>query len=321
MAKLKVLLGVMALLVAAGAPAQERWRGLEREGLSIYYEARDEAFAQNALAAALEALPRLESALELTPQKPSTRRPIRIEIAHTMADFNRLVGVEMKPWTEGVALPGRHIVLQALAPANLKVVVAHELTHVLLDEVADRLRVTPPRWLHEGLAKYATGDFTESDRQVLGQAVVERNLIALKDLERAFDGNRDRVALAYAQSYTLVRYLEELQAGSSGHFLGELALTGDPDRALLRTYGRPTAQLEAEWLRQVRGEYLKHGVELSAESLLFGLMALIFVGVYLVVRRRRRLIRERLQEEERLRRMLGEEDYDEPDEVELPADY
>ena len=313
---------LLLLLVALPLGAQEQ-RGLQRDGITVYYQPRDEAFARSALEAAVTALPVLEGALKLAPERPTERKAIRIDIVRTMKDFNALVGADMKPWTEAVALPGRHIVAQTLAPANMKVVIAHELTHVLLDEAGNRAGVEPPRWLHEGLAKFATDDFTQNDREILGRAVVERSLIPLAQLEGAFAGDRDRVALAYAESYTLVRYLHELRPGGGlAQFLRDLAYTGDVDRALLRAYGKPASELEAQWLEQVRGEYLKHGLGLLGDSLLWVAMALIFVGVYFVHRRRSRLIRERMQEDERLRRMFGEADDDEePADMELPEDY
>ncbi len=160
---------------------------------------------------------------------------------------------------------------------------------------------------------------------MLGQAVRERRLIRLADLEAAFRGNREQVALAYAQSYTLVRYLYELQPGGGlGDFLENLALTNDVNRALLRTYGKTAPELEAAWLQQVRDEYRGHGWDLVTESLIFGAMALLFVVVYLISLRRRREIRERLQEEDNLRRMFAvvddDEDEEEPD-PELLDDY
>lgn len=297
---------VAGLLLACATIALAQSRGLEREGVTIYYQPRDEQFARVALEAAVAALPRLESALQLTPPSPAERQPIRIDVARTQAEFDQLAGEPMKPWVQGVALPGRHVVVQTLAPDNMKLVVAHELTHVLLDQVADQLHVEPPRWLHEGLAKYSTEDFTENDRETLGKAVVERRLIDLHHLDEAFGASREQMSLAYAESYTLVRYLHELQPGGGiAVFLRNLALTSDVDRALLRAYGQPADKLQAAWLLQVREEYLKHGLDLASESLIFAFMALLFIGVYLISRHRRRLIRERLQEEEHLRRMFG----------------
>jgi hypothetical protein len=324
----RVCLVLVLAGLATAVAAQSGLRSLRDAGVTVYFQERDERFAVVALEAAVAALPTLEVALLESPPRPDERPSISIQVVRSMDEFNRIVGQPMKPWTQGVALPGRRIVVQTLAPVTMKVVVAHELTHVILDEVAERLDVEPPRWLHEGLAKLSTQDFTENDREVLGQAVREGRLIRLADLETAFGGNREQVALAYAESYTLVRYLYELQPGGGlGSFLKNLALTGEVNRALLRTYGKTAAELEAAWLQQVRDEYRGHGWDLVTESLIFAVMALLFVVVYLISLRRRREIRERLQEEDHLRRMFAvvddddDDDEDDDEEPELQDDY
>jgi hypothetical protein len=319
MAALGLLLSL--LLAASWCPAQ--LRGLQRGHLTVYYEPRDEAFARSALDAATAALPTLETALDMRYQigtASDERPPISLVIAHSPADFNRLVGAEMKPWVQGVALSGRRIILKPLLPVVMRGVVAHELAHVLLDEIAAREHVEPPRWLHEGLAKYAADDFAPADRDVLGRAVVEGRLLTFAQLEDAFAGKREDVDLAYAQSYTFVRFLHELPgAGSIAQLLRNFALTGDMDRALLRTYGQTPDQLQQQWLTQVKRDYLKHGLPLANEALIWAIMGLLALIAFLIQRARRRLIRERLQEDERLRRIFGQapDDSDEePDEFE-----
>ncbi len=299
------LLAVLMALPAVGAPAR---RALQSGNVTVAYNAEDEAFARTALAAACDALPVLEEALGLTARRQGSHIPVRIEIARRQEDFDQLVGGSTPPWVQGIALPReRRIVLKTLLPSVARTVVAHELTHLLLGEMAREVDVEPPRWLHEGLAKFAAQDFTESDREVLGKAVVEGRLLRFRELPDAFGGNREQVALAYAQSYTLVRYLHELHPGGGiRQYLQNLALTRDPERSLLRTYGQAPEILERGWLAQTKDAYLKHGLPLSAETAILAAMALLAAVALVVQERRRRLLRQRLQEEEKLRRMFGE---------------
>jgi hypothetical protein len=296
----------LALAPAAGL-AQPARRALQWEEVTVSYNREDEAFARTALDAAKTVLPTLAGALGLSRERPGRELPIRIDIARRNRDFDQLVGQKTKPWVEGMALGGeRRIVLKTLAPAVMRTVTAHELVHVLLDTAAQELGVEPPRWLHEGLAKLSADDFTQNDREVLGQAVLDHKLIPLSQLDAAFGGNSDQESLAYAESYTLVRFLHELQPGGGvKQLLANLALTGDVNRALLRTYGQPAVQLEREWLQQTQTTYLKHGIPLTVELGIFAAMAVLALAAYAVQAGRRRLIRERLQEDERLRRMFG----------------
>lgn len=305
------------LLMASLALAQPPRQAIRSGPVTVYYDSRDETFARQALEAANAALPMLESALGLPASNPP---PIRIDIARTSAAFNSLAGAEMKPWTQGVALADqRRIVLRTLLPRSMKTVTAHELTHVLLDQEAARYGAEPPRWLHEGLAKYSTDDFSPEDRQLLGEAIVQRRLLAISQLDKAFSGKQEQVALAYAESYTLVRFLHELRGGGGlSEFLHNLGLTGDVSRAFVRTYGLTTEQLQERWLSQVRSEYLSQGLSWSIETVIFLAMGILFLLVYSGQLRKRREIRERMQEEERLRGMIRGTLYDDESDEDIP---
>ena len=314
MATLARLLLPAALLLAA--PCLAQLRGLHKGNLTAYYEPRDEAFAEEALHAAVAALPTLEGALDLD---VGTSPSISLIVTRDNDQFDRYVGEKMPPWVQGVALPGQRIVLRTLAPAVMRTTTAHELTHVLLDELCDRAGADPPRWLHEGLAKFAANDVTQGDREVLGQAVLEGRLLTIAQLEPAFAGQRDAVSLAYAQSYTFVTFLHDLRPdGGLAELVRNLGLTQDMSRALLRTYGLTKDQIEKQWLEGVSRDYLKHGLPFPGELLILLAMGALFLIVHLVNRHRRRRIRERLQEDDRLRRIFGQppdDSDDEPEEV------
>ncbi len=308
-----------ALLAACQltSPCLAQLRGLQKGNLTAYYEARDEEFAEEALHAAVAALPTLQDALGIRSEHSPA---ISLIVTRDDQQFDGYVGEKMPPWVQGVALPGRRIVLRTLAPAVMRTVTAHELTHVLLDEIADGVGIDPPRWLHEGLAKYAADDFSQADREVLGRAVLEGRLLSLEQLDTAFGGEREQVSLAYAESYTFVRFLHDRRPdGGIAQLLRNLGLTHDMSRALLRTYGRTEPELEKAWLQQVSRDYLRHGLPFPGELLILVAMGVLFLLVHLANRRRRRAIRARLQEEERLRRIFGvvpDDDEDEPDETE-----
>jgi len=278
-------------------------RGLEKDGLIVFYEPPHEDAARQALMTATEALPTLESALGLL---HNPQRRISIILAGTQRDLARYAGQQMKPWTLGVALPGRRIVVRMMSPSSLRRVLVHELTHVLLEEITTQYEVEPPRWLHEGLAKLAADDFSQREREILGRAIVHGRLLSLEELDEAFLGTWEQASLAYAQSYTFVRFLDNLRpAGGLADFLHNLALTQNISRALLRTYGAPREALEKAWLEQIQQEYLRHGLPAPGDLALLLLLGGLFLVVHSLNKRRRRKIRQRLQEEERLRRIWG----------------
>ncbi len=86
----------------------------------------------------------------------------------------------------------------------------------------------------------------------------------------------------------------------------DLSSTGDLDRAFVRTYGLTRQQIEGEWLAQIRGEYLVAGMPLSTELLIGSIMGSLFLIGVIVQVRRRKAIRRRMEEEERLQGLWDE---------------
>lgn len=302
--------GSVALcLVVCTALASEQRQRLGGPHLEIRYWPAQEDRAYEVRRYAAEAMPLLAQALDLPNDQTVT-----IDIVRSREEFNNLVGERMPDWTLGVAFHHQfRVVLKPLSGPDLRRLVLHELTHVMLDRKLEKAGAEAPRWVHEGLAQWMEGDMTPAQKDVLGEAAVEGRLLRLGELNAAFEGKRERVDLAYAQSVTLIRYMQEHgPPGALGKFVQYLAQTGDENLALRWAMAQDPAVVEKRWLETTRAQYLARGVPLSVELAIFAFMALLF-GVAVVVRLRiARRIRERLQEEERLRQLF--QGVDAPDE-------
>jgi len=118
-----------------------------------------------------------------------------------------------------------------------------------------------PVGFQEGLAQY--NELSSSRAQEVVQAVQAAQtagepLLALREMNsrRVF---RQRLDLAYPQSYTVMAFLaEEYGMGAFAQFLVELRDTRDWRDALAYSYGVPIEQLEAEWQAYLPG-FLKDG--------------------------------------------------------------
>ena len=143
------------------------------------------------------------------------------------------------------------------------------------------------------------------ERQLLGQAAADGELLGINELKAAFGGSPQQVSLAYAQSYTLVDHLASLegQAGLSG-FLEELGNVGDVDRALVRTYQMPISQLEEQWLRPIAHVYLPQRSPHILDNWVWIAIVVLFVVAVISRLARARAIRRRMQEEERFRLLM-----------------
>ena len=291
--RLALFLLVSAALAQSDAP-------LERVGIEyrLYFWPQQEAQATTAAQAAEAALPRLRQVLGL----PAGAR-IDIRLAHTAAEFKQLTGGSDPNLVLGEAFPERRlVVLQPLKGDRLYRLVVHELMHVLLQDKVAETGAQPPRWLHEGLAKYAAGDFSAADTMLLTEAVNNGKLIPLPELDRAFDGTPEQVSLAYAESYTLVEFLaQEEPAQGLAPFLRQLGQVGDVNRALVRAYNLTPEVFAERWRRHVLSEYLGRSNEDRGLTFIWVAIVALFLLLFVARRRRSAAIRRRLEEEERTR--------------------
>ncbi len=249
------LCGILLMLATSGIlPAQQGTRLVQgTDELRVAYWPADEAQAEIAVQAGTQAIARINHTLGV-----ELDQRIHIDLCHTNKEFDERTARKNDPWVQGRAFHRQNrVVVKAIGPMRIGKLVAHEILHILLQRKLDETGALAPRWLHEVLAKYATGDLPMEERQLLGQAAAAGELLGISELEAAFARSPQQVSLAYAQSYTLVDYLAslEVKAGLSG-FLEELGNIGEVDRALVRTYQIPISQLEQQWLRQIVSIYL-----------------------------------------------------------------
>lgn len=292
-------LSLLAALVASAGPVREV---LGSEHLRVLHWSEHRDLAQIARDSGTDALARLRQLLEVEPEGR-----IDVYIVRSRDEFDRLTGVENKPWIVGRALPGMmRVVVKPMGPQRLPKLVAHELAHVMLDlRMGERAHVLP-RWLHEGIAKYAADDFDDTDRRVIAEAALAGKLLPIDELEAAFGGDHEQVALAYAQSYTLVQYLSDIRpARGISPLLEQLAKGQDVRLALGLAFHRPVPEMEAEWLEGLRTGYVHEAMPPLSEAIVGALFVVAFIIAWLVVRRRSARIRERMRHEEELREALA----------------
>jgi hypothetical protein len=284
------------------AQAQEARRVLGGEHLRVHYWPRDEALAQLARETGERALVRLQGMLAA-----EAPRRIDVYIVASQAEFDDLTGGANDPWIIGRALPSElRVVVKPMGPQRLPGLLAHELAHIMLDVAMGEAAWRLPRWLHEGIAKYAAHDFDQADRQVIARAAAAEKLLGLDDLEAAFEGDREEIALAYAQSYTLVDYLAELEpAQGLRPLLEQIARGRETRQALGLAYGRPVPAIEAQWHELLQREAIPVLAPPLVDTLVGALFVAAFILAVLVARRRSAAIRRRMEAEERLRELLA----------------
>jgi hypothetical protein len=215
----------------------------------------------------------------------------------------------LEPWVAGAAYPkGRFIVLR-LPPgrtlSGLDSLLAHELTHVILQEDYP-LSGTWPRWFEEGLAMRESGEGGFRRGATLSMAALRRRLIPLDELWSSFPGNEAGSRLAYAQSFSVLAYLHTRFGRDRFHaFMGNLR-SRDFEKAFDLSYGLSLGAMEREWRRYVQRRY--SWVPLATGGTAFWMLIIgVFFLALLFRRRKDRLLHRQWEEEERPRQPSVEE--------------
>jgi hypothetical protein len=91
----------------------------------------------------------------------------------------------------------------------VRIVIPHELVHLVFDTAASNPYHFPPRWLNEGLAVHVSQGYDASDRGTVERSASDGTLIPIEGLTGQFPTSFDRFSLAYAASVSAVDYLIE----------------------------------------------------------------------------------------------------------------
>ncbi|MDP6182209.1 MAG: peptidase MA family metallohydrolase, partial [Gammaproteobacteria bacterium] len=216
----------------------------------MWYEGND-AFGQAALRAATGALARIRDNFEV-----ELRRPTRIVLYADRDLMRSALGGGTSPWVAGQAMaPFNTIVLHApILSQELDVLIAHELTHIVIDQITRNPFSGPPAWIHEGLATYieSAGEPRFDYDGIVDRAVEEGSIISLRGLTSTFPASNSRAVLAYAETNSLMRFvIDEFGKGSVRRLLDAYRDGVTDDEAVRLTLNVSLSDLETLWLNHI----------------------------------------------------------------------
>ncbi len=198
----------------------------------------------------------------------------------------------------GYAIPKRSLIVifysrTSTSPRNLRVVLKHELCHIILHQYISRVIV--PRWLDEGIAQVVSGTAGEvgvgRESDVLRLARKTRGVISLESLKESLPSRPEGALLAYAESREFVRYLINKFGRSRVLSILRVMREGIPAReAIYKITGSKLQDLEVRWSRTLekRDTWFAR-LSYYLYEILFGLAALICAYAFLRQIRARRL--------------------------------
>ncbi len=227
--------------------------------------------------------------------------PVRFIVAGTDEQFLEFAGGEGEQ-SLAVAIGDRQLVVISMpamaqsAADKIQQVLVHELAHVYLDV---KCNAPVPRWLHEGVAQVVAGEWPDIPGEgSMAIAAYTGGLIPLRELVETFPQDITNRNQAYAQSYSVTRFLIRENHGSSlSHFLK--AIRGDSGKRYLKTLGA-TVELDGlavRWRNELKSPLFAVAT-LFTSGFFWGVAALLVIVGYFVKRRNSKIIRQQWSEED-----------------------
>ena len=150
-----VACGLVAVVLSAAVVADEH--AMQTEHFRIAYPSGRYEKAALVGRVAENALVVLTASLDV-----ELKREVEIHLFATRTEMFAWLGSEPQPYVMGLAVPGRNAILLGIVKDEpLARTTAHELAHIVLFQKFGSMHpADQPRWLHEGVAQFATGELT-----------------------------------------------------------------------------------------------------------------------------------------------------------------
>jgi hypothetical protein len=227
------------------------WQSLHSRDVTAHWVIGDTTFGQSILDIALRAQDALERKL-----LPGGLPALDVYVYPTTADLQAGLLLGGQAWTGGHAEPSLGVVLVSAVPSTEGIVglersLPHELVHLLLYQRMSVAYANLPPWLNEGLATLAEGDPDPGYRLALEDAARVGDFLPLTSLCAPFPASSTAARLAYAESASIVQYLQDVYGIGAISALLDAYQEGSTtcSGGILRVLGRSPDQLEAEWIR------------------------------------------------------------------------
>jgi len=266
------------------------WTTVTRGNISAHWYTGDIAFGQALADRGYEALSRASRLMDApTPDK------LDIYVYETVSDLQSGLRLGGREWVGGHADPRLGVVMvygtnDPLDLLRLENDLSHELTHVMVYQIVGPGYGTMPVWLDEGLAINAEPQPSPLYADALNTAVQSDSLESLQVLCTSFGVDPNRAILAYAESASLVRYLQD----RFGPQAIQQLLTAYRDGAsceggIRRVLALSLPELQADWENDVlrASPIIKFLRQMLPYLLIFGPVLLVVTALLFVPKRKK----------------------------------
>jgi hypothetical protein len=231
---------------------QFAWQTMSEGGITVYWVGDGVTPGRLALDIVAESLPRLRQVLPV-PEGVA----FDLYLYPTSADLRAALRLTGRDWVGAHAHPELGVLLvtavnMRTAPTDLRQSIPHEMAHLFLYQATgpnyDRL----PQWFNEGLATYMEDSPNPAYDLLLREAVDGRTTLPLTELCHAFPGREERALLAYAQSVSVIRYIQARYGNQALRQLVNVFADGaDCRTGVERALDLTLDELNRDWLRSL----------------------------------------------------------------------
>jgi hypothetical protein len=236
----------------AYADDQFAWHSLTQQSVTAYWVGDDLTLGQLALDIVAESLPRLRQLLPVP-------EPVEFDLYlyPTSADLRAALRLTGQDWVGAHAHPELGVLLVTAvnirtAATDLRQSIPHEMAHLLLYQATGPNYDQIPQWFNEGLATYMESSPNPPYDLLLREAVNGRATIPLADLCQSFPDREEQALLAYAQSVSVIRYIQAQYGNQALRGLVNAFADGaDCHSGVERALGFTLDSLNRDWLRSL----------------------------------------------------------------------
>jgi hypothetical protein len=224
------------------------WKIRTEGPVTIFWYAGNDAFAADILRTANHTIDRMRDRFGVVGE-----RPIRIVIYGNDRDFSRSLPPNSAEWIGGQAYPQLNLIFAVVEPGSgaqreVRRMIPHEVSHLMLNQSTWNPYNSPPNWLDEGLAVFLQETHEPRFEQILDRAVRDGQLIPVRALNSSFPLDPDQALLSYAESWSIVTFIIEQHGDDAlarliAVFRDEVAY----DEAVQRSLGISIDELDAQW--------------------------------------------------------------------------
>lgn len=285
-----ILLNFFFYLFTGSRVGASNWKQLVRETTVLHCYEEDMKNAKLVISIVDETLPRIMGDLNFFSKKKVT-----IVIAPSEKEFQALTGGQIPEWGAGAADPSRAIIFLksprfARAETNLRQVVIHELSHVVLGLALGGSEID--RWFEEGFAQYESGERGIRGSILLARCLFSGDILWLNEIDEVLTFHRGKASLAYHEARSAVDYLIETYGKDILAGIVQIKSEGKGmDEALLGSTGVGFQDFETDWYHAIKRKYRWY-ILMDFPVVISTVFVALFITAFFATRRR---IRKRKQ--------------------------